>query len=872
MFTNTTKQIMAPVAEAISHLMLLNMEAEANNTLVPDLTEYGSVVHEQAKNLVEIGKQMMLNGDEILKQTLPEALDSILKSSRELLESCFDLKRDPRSRTGRKSLLAACSKLLDATIKLLDLFDDNEVRRIVDNCEICISNIGVVREVRGAGSIVSHVRAVSEQVTDVAAVAKQRIDELVYPALKSRLADAIENVERANILVISTSKVLALDDTVQSSIDARNVACDSTIRHLRDIIRIVSITSHKDFDFNLTVLDEKRRSSSNHNSFRRPASRYDVVRQMEAVRRSSVYQKDVTVLDHALSGFETTTTAVLKNIAENAARYQQDSVELQHIKQETANIKYLESEIFQLSKRNTSEDSSEIQDAKNYELQDKMLVIEEKISQLDSKSELIVSGRVRSFISTNKNSKDRYSMIGQLKDSVVSGDQVKFESVVKQTQGQQLLFFDALGQIAVRSDNSEAIDAFHQFEQGTEDVSKVLVATAATATARPKDRAAQEGFQSALAQWEILIRKAEDMVRLYANVDYTELIAYDYEQLSNAVGRFEHVIKANDTDSTVIVAIEIRTILIRIVDTLSERIKNSTDGAEVSHLTILKSKLQLLIEELNKLLAAQDAGEEAMKFQFLKFSKQAKTLLANYSGKGEDNSSSALPESGTTAPLSVIIPVETTKEIKLLSAGGKRNSFVTIKGEEIFLADAAVPEPIDETEAFQNPIKAAARDLQIVSSQWSSEGNPVIDLSLSLARKMELLSQLYRENTLQARKQMIDVSKDIYKDCLKFAQEGHKIQTECTDQVLKSQLAAPLESISSVAVQLKIVTAVKASESSDEDSEKQLVLCSKNLMHAVKSAIKYAESASLRMAALPPNSLTKFHPLKFRKVVYLRSL
>lgn len=75
MYTATSKQILEPVAEAISSLIMINAEAESKNAAMPDLTEVATTVEAQAENLVQVGKSMIQQGDDILKQEMPVACD-----------------------------------------------------------------------------------------------------------------------------------------------------------------------------------------------------------------------------------------------------------------------------------------------------------------------------------------------------------------------------------------------------------------------------------------------------------------------------------------------------------------------------------------------------------------------------------------------------------------------------------------------------------------------------------------------------------------------------------------------------------------------------------------------------------------------------
>jgi hypothetical protein len=73
MHTVTSKQILSPVADAISQLIVLNAEAEMSNAPIPDLTGVAEAVADQVDKLVEVGLSMIEYGDKELKDEMPSA-------------------------------------------------------------------------------------------------------------------------------------------------------------------------------------------------------------------------------------------------------------------------------------------------------------------------------------------------------------------------------------------------------------------------------------------------------------------------------------------------------------------------------------------------------------------------------------------------------------------------------------------------------------------------------------------------------------------------------------------------------------------------------------------------------------------------------
>lgn len=187
-----------------------------------------------------------------------------------------------------------------------------------------------------------------------------------------------------------------------------------------------------------------------------------------------------------------------------------------------------------------------------------------------------------------------------------------------------------------------------------------------------------------------------------------------------------------------------------------------------------------------------------------------------------------------------------------------------INGEEIEIVMDYAPEPLPEEEAKVNPIKAAAQEIKVAAAQWSS--NPLTDVVKALSLKMEHISILYKENTPASRKNLIQTAKDIQEDVKLFTAEANRIADACSDKILTANVLKGVENMTMVSQQLKIVAAVKAAEPKDPDSEKQLILCSQNLMNAVKRTLTSCEVASIRAFRQAANVVLAV--AKFRKVLF----
>ena len=142
----------------------------------------------------------------------------------------------------------------------------------------------------------------------------------------------------------------------------------------------------------------------------------------------------------------------------------------------------------------------------------------------------------------------------------------------------------------------------------------------------------------------------------------------------------------------------------------------------------------------------------------------------------------------------------------------------------------------------------------------------MVDMANALSSKMSQISILYKQNTPQAKKQLIQLAKEIADDVKLVLAEAKKIADACQDKVLQKQVILAMESIPMLCQQLKIVTAVKVAEPMDKDSEKQMIICATNLMDAARKTLIASEIASIRVFRVVAN--VSLAIAKFRKTLY----
>lgn len=160
--------------------------------------------------------------------------------------------------------------------------------------------------------------------------------------------------------------------------------------------------------------------------------------------------------------------------------------------------------------------------------------------------------------------------------------------------------------------------------------------------------------------------------------------------------------------------------------------------------------------------------------------------------------------------------------------------------------------------------------MKLTTSQWSKT-NRLVELSEQISEHLGRVSSVYREENLEAQKDLVELVKHVHQSIKELHSEAQRVAESCSDKVLKLNIQRAMESLPTLSTQLKILGAVKATAHKDRDSERQLIICAKNLATAAKNTLNCAESCSIRTRKMlgKTASATKAF-VKFRRILYTK--
>uniref|UniRef100_A0A8B9TH12 Vinculin n=1 Tax=Anas platyrhynchos TaxID=8839 RepID=A0A8B9TH12_ANAPL len=162
--TRTIESILEPVAQQISHLVIMHEEGEVDGKAIPDLTAPVSAVQAAVSNLVRVGKEtVQTTEDQILKRDMPPAFIKVENACTKLVRAAQMLQADPYSVPARDYLIDGSRGILSGTSDLLLTFDEAEVRKIIRVCKGILEYLTVAEVVETMEDLVTYTKNLGQK-------------------------------------------------------------------------------------------------------------------------------------------------------------------------------------------------------------------------------------------------------------------------------------------------------------------------------------------------------------------------------------------------------------------------------------------------------------------------------------------------------------------------------------------------------------------------------------------------------------------------------------------------------------------------------------------------------------------------------------
>ncbi|XP_024268713.1 vinculin isoform X4 [Oncorhynchus tshawytscha] len=247
--TKTIEGILEPVAQQISHLVIMHEDGEVDGKAIPDLTGPVAAVQAAVSNLVRVGKEtVQTTEDQVMKRDMPPAFIKVENACSKLVQAAQMLKADPYSVPARDYLIDGSRGILSGTSDLLLTFDEAEVRKIIRVCKGILEYLTVAEIVETMEDLITYTKNLGPGMTKMSKMIEERQQELTHQEHRQMLFNSLNTVKQLLPVLISAIKIfVATKSTHSAGVDeAERNRCftfEKMSAEISEIIRVLQLTT-----------------------------------------------------------------------------------------------------------------------------------------------------------------------------------------------------------------------------------------------------------------------------------------------------------------------------------------------------------------------------------------------------------------------------------------------------------------------------------------------------------------------------------------------------------------------------------------------------------------------------------------------------
>ncbi|XP_034753827.1 vinculin-like isoform X6 [Etheostoma cragini] len=247
--TKTIESILEPVAQQISHLVIMHEEGEVDGKAIPDLTVPVAAVQAAVSNLVRVGKEtVQTTEDQVMKRDMPPAFIKVENSSSKLIQAAQMLKADPYSVPARDYLIDGSRGILSGTSDLLLTFDEAEVRKIIRVCKGILEYLTVAEVVETMDDLITYTKNLGPGMTKMSKMIEERQQELTHQEHRQMLVNSMNTVKELLPVLISAIKIFVATKSsrgagVEEAERNRRFTFEKMSAEINEIIRVLQLTT-----------------------------------------------------------------------------------------------------------------------------------------------------------------------------------------------------------------------------------------------------------------------------------------------------------------------------------------------------------------------------------------------------------------------------------------------------------------------------------------------------------------------------------------------------------------------------------------------------------------------------------------------------
>ncbi|XP_041867196.1 vinculin-like isoform X2 [Melanotaenia boesemani] len=247
--TKTIESILEPVAQQISHLVIMHEEGEVDGKAIPDLTVPVAAVQAAVSNLVRVGKEtVQTTEDQLMKRDMPPAFIKVENSCSKLVQAAQMLKADPYSVPARDYLIDGSRGILSGTSDLLLTFDEAEVRKIIRVCKGILEYLTVAEVVETMEDLITYTKNLGPGMTKMSKMIEERQQELTHQEHRQMLISSMNTIKELLPVLISAIKIFVATKSsrgagVEEAERNRRFTFEKMSAEINEIIRVLQLTT-----------------------------------------------------------------------------------------------------------------------------------------------------------------------------------------------------------------------------------------------------------------------------------------------------------------------------------------------------------------------------------------------------------------------------------------------------------------------------------------------------------------------------------------------------------------------------------------------------------------------------------------------------
>ncbi|CAL8360029.1 unnamed protein product [Boreogadus saida] len=247
--TKTIESILEPVAQQISHLVIMHEEGEVDGKAIPDLTVPVAAVQAAVSNLVRVSpKSIQTTSPQIIAKGAVVCVCRVESSCSQLVKAAQMLKADPYSVQARDYLIDGSRGILSGTSDLLLSFDEAEVRRIIRVCRGILEYLAVAEVVETMEDLITYTKNLGPGMTKMSKMIEERQQELTHQEHRQMLVGSMNTVKELLPVLISAIKIFVATKTsrgagVEDAVRNRVFTFDKMSAEIHEIIRVLQLTT-----------------------------------------------------------------------------------------------------------------------------------------------------------------------------------------------------------------------------------------------------------------------------------------------------------------------------------------------------------------------------------------------------------------------------------------------------------------------------------------------------------------------------------------------------------------------------------------------------------------------------------------------------